>query len=358
MPHEQPLGSDTCPLGGPMQKVAVVDDCPQVRKLIRARLKEEHVELLFAEGGAAGLELVRRTLPDLVLLDVDMPDVNGMEVIRQLKSDPATHHIPVIFLTGDSTPEAKVAGFDLGAVDYVTKPFEPAELRARVRASLRTKYLMDLLAQRAMLDGLTGLWNRAYFNDRLAKMVKLSQRHFGRPGSSDAAASGPESASRPDALGEPTGGGGMSLILFDVDHFKKLNDTHGHPFGDEVLRSVARTALARCRASDVVCRYGGEEFAVLCPETDGVGAGRLAEDLRLAVKSMELRHGGSAVQVTASFGVMQHDGRMSADELLSRTDAALYAAKRGGRDRVEMGSASDALPARTEGEKAGEQAAA
>lgn len=350
MPPDQPVMPDTCPLGGPMQKVAVVDDCPQVRKLIRARLKEERVELLFAEGGAAGLELVRRTLPDLVLLDVDMPDVNGMEVIRQLKSDPATHHIPVIFLTGESTPEAKVAGFDLGAVDYVTKPFEPAELRARVRASLRTKYLMDLLAQRAMLDGLTGLWNRAYFNDRLAKMVKLSQRHHRAPGSPSAT---PGSS---DVGGDATGGGGMSLILFDVDHFKKLNDTHGHPFGDEVLRSVARTALTRCRGSDVVCRYGGEEFAVLCPETDGVGARRLAEDLRQAVKSMELRHGGSAVQVTASFGVMQHDGQMSADELLSRTDAALYAAKRGGRDRVEMGLTG--VAARPDGDAAGEKAVA
>lgn len=325
---------DTCPVGGPPQKVVVVDDCPQVRKLIRARLKEEHVELLFAEGGVEGLELVRKVVPDLVLLDVDMPDLNGLEVIQQLKSDPATHHVPVIFLTGESTPEAKVKGFDLGAVDYVTKPFEPAELRARVRASLRTKYLMDLLSQRAMLDGLTGLWNRAYLNECLARMVRLSQRHSGH----GAPSSKPAGEGSVEVEVGTGGRGGMSLILFDVDHFKKLNDTYGHPFGDEVLRTVARTAMSRSRASDVICRYGGEEFAVLCPETRLAGARQLAEDLRCAIKSMELRRGGVAVTVTASFGVMQHDGRMSPEALVACADGALYAAKRGGRDRVEVGS--------------------
>lgn len=326
MPHdEQPLASDTCPLGGMLQKVVVIDDCEQVRKLIKTRLKEERVDLHFAEGGNAGLALVRQLVPDLVLLDVDMPDLNGLEVIRQLKSDPLTHHVPVIFLTGESTPEAKVKGFDLGAVDYVTKPFEPAELRARVRSSLRTKYLMDLLSQRAMIDGLTGLWNRAYFNERLGQMVQLSRRHRGE----DAAA---------------PGGGGMSLILFDVDHFKRINDTHGHPFGDEVLRTVARTALTRCRSSDVVCRYGGEEFAVLCPETDVAGAARLAEALRLGVKDMGLRHAGEPVPVTSSFGVAEHDGRMSAEELLSRVDGALYEAKHAGRDRVVVAERPAARP--------------
>lgn len=330
MPHdEQPLASDTCPLDGLLQKVVVIDDCEQVRKLIKARLKEERVDLHFAEGGNAGLALVRQLVPDLVLLDVDMPDLNGLEVIRQLKSDPLTHHVPVIFLTGESTPEAKVQGFDLGAVDYVTKPFEPAELRARVRSSLRTKYLMDLLSQKAMIDGLTGLWNRAYFNERLEQMVQLSRRHRGGDATTDVGG---------------TRGGGMSLVLFDVDHFKRINDTHGHPFGDEVLRTVARTAVTRCRTSDVVCRYGGEEFAVLCPETDISGAARLAEALRLGVKDMGLRHAGGPVPVTSSFGVVEHDGQMRAEELLSRADGALYEAKHGGRDRVVAAERPAARP--------------
>lgn len=326
MPHDQqPFSSDTCPLDGMLQKVVVIDDCEQVRKLIKARLKEERVDLHFAEGGNAGLALVRRLVPDLVLLDVDMPDLNGLEVIRQLKSDPLTHHVPVIFLTGECTPEAKVQGFDLGAVDYVTKPFEPAELRARVRSSLRTKYLMDLLSQRAMIDGLTGLWNRAYFNERLGQMVQLSRRHRGETAGA-------------------SGGGEMSLVLFDVDHFKRINDTHGHPFGDEVLRSVARTALTRCRQSDVLCRYGGEEFAVLCPDTDVAGAACLAEALRLGVKDMGLRHAGAPVPVTSSFGVVEHDGRMSAEELLHRVDGALYEAKHTGRDRVVVAGRPAARP--------------
>lgn len=293
---------ETDPQPSSAQKVVIIDDCPQIRALIKARLRDEHVDTFLASGGVEGLELVRKVMPDLILLDVDMPDLNGLEVIAILKSDLVTHNIPVIFLTGESTPEVKVKGFDLGAVDYVTKPFEAAELRARVRASLRTKYLMDLLSQRAMLDGLTGLWNRTYFNERIASI-------------------------RPDR------GSVVSLIMLDVDHFKKLNDNYGHPFGDEVLRSLARMLTSRCRVSDSVCRYGGEEFAVICDNTHAEGAVQLAEELRRSVHSLGFTR---PISLTASFGVAESVVPMTSADLVSAADKALYTAKHAGRDRVEL----------------------
>lgn len=295
------------PAGAALQKVLVVDDCRLIRALIQARLKDEPIELHFASNGVEGLALARSLLPDLILLDVVMPDLDGPEVIRRLKSDPATLQIPVIFLTGADSTEAKVLGFELGAVDYVTKPFDPTELKARVRSTLKTKYLMDLLAQRAMIDGLTGLWNRAYFNERLPAEISLARRT----------------------------GNQVSLVLFDIDHFKKLNDTHGHPFGDEVLRAVSRTMSARLRSSDVACRYGGEEFAVILPNTDAPRAALLAEDVRSRVTDISLSRGKElSVGVAASFGVTDLGRDQEAQSLLQTADDALYEAKRSGRNRV------------------------
>jgi diguanylate cyclase (GGDEF)-like protein len=274
--------------------------------LVKARLKDELVEMEFAAGGAEALEKAGAFLPDLVLLDVDMPDLSGMEVIRRLKSEMRTMSIPVIFLTGSDSPEAKVKGFELGAVDYVTKPFDPTELRARVRATLRTKYLMDLLSQKAMIDGLTGTWNRAYFDERLPAEVSLSRRT----------------------------GNQVSLVMLDIDHFKEVNDTYGHPFGDDVLRAVARALGARVRVSDVVCRFGGEEFAIILPNTDAPRATMLAEDLRLLISEMVILCGKTLVPVTASLGVSDLGRDQEASEMIKAADGAMYASKRSGRNRV------------------------
>jgi diguanylate cyclase (GGDEF)-like protein len=235
-----------------------------------------------------------------------MPDLGGLDVIQRLKADPKAMATPVIFLTGENSGPAKARGFELGAVDYVTKPFEPIEFRARVKAALRTKELVDLLAQRAMIDGLTGLWNRRYFEERLSAETSLSERN----------------------------GAPLSLVMLDVDHFKKINDTHGHPFGDEVLRAVARAASTRVRASDVFCRYGGEEFAVLLPNTDAPRAQTLAEDLRASIESLKLTKAKDPVPVTASFGVADRAPRQPPEALLQSADGALYDAKRGGRNKV------------------------
>src|SRR5438552_10201412 len=200
------------------QKVLIIDDSKPIHALLRARLTDEPVELHSAFDGDAGVLAACNILPDLILLDVDMPNPDGFEVCRRLKADPATMNIPIVFLTGVSSTEQKIRGLELGALDYILKPFEPAELRARVRASLRQKYLLDLLSKKAMVDGLTGLWNRTYFDQTLAAQMALARR-----------------------AGYP-----FSVIIADVDHFKSINDRYGHPTGDEVLRAVAQTIQINC----------------------------------------------------------------------------------------------------------------
>jgi len=287
--------------------VLVIDDSPQIHELLTVRFKGEEIELLHAHNPEDGLTLAAVALPDLVLLDVDMPEMSGFEVCQRLKRDPKTTHLPIIFLTAADQLHTKVQGFDLGAVDYVTKPFQGAELRARVRAALRTKRYLDLLASRAQVDGLTALWNRAYFDRRLAEDVAIAER----------------------------GGTPVGLILIDVDHFKAINDKHGHPFGDAVLQRVAEIVSASLRDVDAACRYGGEELACILLGTGIDVATAVAERMRKRIRETLFAHERQAVRVTASFGVASTEEQArTAAQLLSRADGALYAAKRGGRDRV------------------------
>ena len=285
----------------------VIDDSVLIHSLVRARLEDEPVEMHFAESARDGIAKAASLAPDLILLDVDMPEMDGFEACRRLKADPATSAIPVVFLSGASTAQQKVQGLDLGAVDYVTKPFDPAELRARVRAALRTKYLMDLLAKRAMIDGLTGLWNRACFEQRLASEMSLARR-----------------SKRP-----------LSCAILDLDHFKRINDTHGHPFGDEVLRGVAQVIQDACRAEDVPCRYGGEEFVLLLPNTALNGAMAMAERIRAAVSNTPFTFRRAPVNVTCSIGISDNLLGAGVDaSIVDLADQALYWAKQRGRNRA------------------------
>jgi two-component system, cell cycle response regulator len=292
------------------QTILVIDDSPDTHTLLGLRLSSEAADLHAAHDGKSGLLMAGALKPDLILLDVNMPDLSGFDVCRALKSDPATSSIPVIFLTGTSDTLAKVEGFDLGAVDYVTKPFEPAELRARVRAALRTKRYVDLLASRAEIDALTGLYNRAHMDRRLAESV----------------------------AGAATGGHHASIILIDVDHFKSVNDTYGHPFGDTVLQRVADAIASGIKGEDVACRYGGEEFAVVLSATPGEPGREVAERLLGSIRAISLKHKNKAVRVSASAGVGSTElfGLEAIDpsSLLLAADTALYEAKRSGRDRV------------------------
>jgi len=295
------------------QQLLLIDDSKHIHPLIKALLSDEQLEIHSAYDAEFGLSLVKSLRPDLILMDVDMPGINGFEACRRLKSDPDNASIPLIFLTSCGSIEEKVRGLELGAVDYVTKPCNRAELQARVRASLRMSHLIRLLEEKALIDALTGLGNRAMFEQRLGAEIALRIR-----------------SSAP-----------LACILLDLDKFKSINDSFGHPFGDFVLRKVASIISEHCRTEDVGCRLGGEEFAVLAPHTNAEQAATLAERMRLAIAKTAFVHGGKSVSVTCSFGVVDA-GDPYDRSLLERADAALYASKQQGRNRVT------AMPAPTQ----------
>jgi diguanylate cyclase (GGDEF)-like protein len=291
------------------QNLLLIDDSAAVQALLRARLKDEPITIHCASDGQAGLQLAATLVPDLILLDVDMPQPDGFEVCRLLKSDANLVHVPVIFLTGAASPQEKIRGLELGAIDYITKPFDPAELRARVRAALRLKFMMDLLAKKAQIDALTGLWNRRYFDDRLEAELSLARR-----------------SPRP-----------LAVLMIDIDRFKTINDTFGHAIGDEVLRRVANLLGESVRTEDIVCRYGGEEFAVIAPNISD-GAAVFAERLRQGVESLKVIAAAQQLKLSVSIGVAFHSQAPELS-LVQQADEALYRAKQSGRNRVEVANA-------------------
>ncbi|HMB96177.1 MAG TPA: diguanylate cyclase [Tepidisphaeraceae bacterium] len=291
------------------RKLLVADNIKMIHALVRAHLADEPVEIYSATDGDEALEMARRLMPDVLLLDVEMPDPDGWEVCRILKEDPQTSGISIIFLSADADAAQKIRGLELGAVDYVTKPWDPAELKARVRSALRTKELIDLLSEQAMIDGLTGLRNRSYFDQRLVSETSGALRHK-----------------------TP-----LSCVMADVDHFKQFNDRYGHAIGDDVLRQTCRILNDAARLSDIVCRYGGEEIVALLPLTSLDQAVVYAERARSELESFSLAHRSGELKITASFGVaeLSHTG---GENLLIAADQALYEAKRAGRNRVCVSS--------------------
>jgi two-component system, cell cycle response regulator len=288
--------------------VLLIDDSVDVHRLLSARLKHEHIQLHCVASASEAREAMQTVVPATILLDLDMPEVDGFAVLRQLKDSGETHNIPVIILSGLQGSEDKVTAFDLGAADYVTKPFDMAELRARLRATLRLHHLLRLLADRADLDGLTGLGNRSHFNKRWAEKVAESQR-YNRP---------------------------LSLAMIDVDHFKRVNDTFGHPAGDEVLQGLASMLLNQLRKPDVACRYGGEEFALIMPNTSPEDAAVVAERIREDIAQRTWpRHPQSPITVSIGIvGSHGHSGSITPEQWIEAADRNLYAAKRAGRNRL------------------------
>jgi diguanylate cyclase (GGDEF)-like protein len=287
-------------------KVLIIDDSSAALEVAKARLAKEQVDIVCADGGLAGIEAARRENPDLILLDVNMPGMSGFEVCRALKSDSDLCMIPVLFLSGADAPEDKVKGLDLGAVDYVAKPFDAFELRARVRAALRTKHLQDLLMEHAHIDPLTGLPNRRALAERLQEEWARIERHGGR----------------------------ISFIMADIDHFKAVNDRYGHHAGDQLLQETARAIAKECRKSDFPARYGGEEFAIVVPHTTAPIAAVLAERCRREIYKTCLAIKNETIRVTASFGVADAGADSSLQELVRQADEAMYKAKNAGRDQT------------------------
>jgi diguanylate cyclase (GGDEF)-like protein len=285
----------------------LVDEDPSFHRLLAFKLKHEGIEFLAAYGGSEALDLASSNQPALILLEMRLPDQDGLTTLKALRNNPTTKDIPVIMLSSEKDPGSKVRAFELGAMDFVTKPFDVHELRARIQAAVRIHRLMSMLEKRAQIDGLTGLWNRTYFNDRLKAELDCAKRN--------------KSA--------------MSLVICDLDHFKKINDTFGHPAGDAVLQAFAKVVVGELRSYDVACRYGGEEFAIILPDAGLPQSMGICERVRKAIESSRWPN-YPEIRVTASFGVSDSglDGGASADAWVAAADKCLYEAKQTGRNRV------------------------
>jgi diguanylate cyclase (GGDEF)-like protein len=286
-------------LGSRAPRLLVVDDEPAILDLLQRRLEALGCSVSLLSGGSRVVQTAREQTPDLILMDVMMPDLDGFTVCQALKQDPAIRDIPVIMMTARSEIDSRIKGLELGAHDYVAKPFETAEVVARIRAALRVKQLQDELKEAnkklerlATSDSLTDLPNRRMF----------------------------------------------SVLMIDLDHFKKINDTYGHQIGDEALRQLGRLLNGRRRATDLVGRYGGEEFVWVLPAAKTEDAMEIAEWLRRAVEDMSVEMVEGRVGLTVSVGVTTYEpvahGPISADTMLGAADQALREAKAAGRNRV------------------------
>ncbi|MEO6811590.1 MAG: diguanylate cyclase [Isosphaeraceae bacterium] len=304
------------PESGPPRRILLIEESDACRQRLRTYLQFENVALIEGSGGLDLIEACRVHQPDLILLDATLPGSRGYDLIQILKQDPETSSIPVILLSATPSTLDKARGLDLGAVDFLTKPCDPIELRARVRAALRTKDLQDLLERRAHIDGLTGLGNRLALDERLAAEWATSQR-----------------------LGTPLG-----VLIADLDHFKRINDRFGHAKGDLALRLAAKALRATVRVGDFVGRYGGEEFVVIAPDCDLAGAFAVAERYRAEVRALRLPSHGSVITLTTSIGVAAtpDPSIKGPADLLFKADRALYLAKAAGRDVVKAWGVDDA----------------
>ena len=308
----------------PRQKILIIDDIPANISVLNEMLQAEY-DVFFATSGAEGLKVAVALIPDLILLDIMMPEMDGYQVCRRLKRDELTSRIPVIFVTAAVSPEEEAQGLECGAADYITKPVSPPVVALRVRIhleltrrSLMLEALSEELARKnrqlqllARMDGLTGLANRRFLDETLDAEVRRAQRC----------------------------GTLLSLIMCDIDFFKRYNDRYGHQAGDDALRRIG-ALLQRLfqRGSDFPCRYGGEEFAVILPETGADQALHLAEHLRSSICEEALPHAFSDVAdcVTLSLGVVSAVGAegRTAQWFLGQADAALYRSKDEGRNQT------------------------
>ena len=296
--------------------IAIVDDDAAIRRLLKHLLNRSGYATIECTTGEEARKGLAEAPWDLAILDRKLPDMDGLELCRDLKSKPEFRARYIIMLTGEAEQEDKVEGLDLGADDYITKPFQYAELLARVRAGkrivdlqkelLETNRRLELLS---ITDGLTKLNNHRRFQDELARAFEESQR-YERP---------------------------LSLAMIDIDFFKKVNDTYGHAVGDEVLKAVSSLYKDSVRSTDLVARYGGEEFAVMMPETGLTDAMTFAEKIRSLIEETAIPTQAGPLKITVSIGLASvplsriHNPK----ELIVAADKALYRAKKGGRNQVQ-----------------------
>jgi len=299
------------------KRILVVDDVPANIEILLALLGDTY-EVLVAIDGETALEIADEEQLDLILLDIVMPEMDGYSVCEALKKSVKTKEIPVIFITAVTDEVSIERAYEVGGIDYVTKPFKPKELRARIKRELQMQALIKDLAQSqrelerlATTDALSGLYNRYYFSQISNELLLLAQRNKRA----------------------------MSVIVLDIDHFKKINDMYGHSVGDEVIKHIAKTLQGATRKSDIVCRWGGEEFLLLLPDTDGKGAYTIAQNIRKTIEQSEVSVTRKVtIKYRASFGVsiVESSDAQGVDKAINSADKALYKAKQLGRNRVHM----------------------
>jgi diguanylate cyclase (GGDEF)-like protein len=291
--------------------VLLIDDSEFIHSLLRKKLEHEPIEFHSSTNAAEGLAAAESLKPALILLDLSMPGMDGFQALRKLVDSPALRDTQVIVISASNDTEHKVAGFELGACDYVTKPFNLPELRARMRSALRMHELLKLLAERAQVDGLTGIGNRSCYDSRIIEELSHKDRT----------------------------GGDLTIALCDIDHFKRVNDTFGHAAGDEVIRGIAKVFEQMLRKSDIACRIGGEEFAIVLRGADATTATMILERIREKIEQIRWASHPEH-RVTCSFGVCDSPkgDAKNPEDWLKTADDALYSAKHAGRNLIYVGS--------------------
>ncbi len=292
--------------------VLIVDDQPTNIQLIYQLLKDDY-QILMATSGTQAINVCKESQPDLVLLDVIMPEMDGLQTCRLIKNDPTIADIPVIFITGLTAQEDQDACWEAGGVDFLKKQFNINTLKNRIKAHLTLKHQADLLRSLAYLDGLTGLNNRRYFDQHLKPHLAQAYRKK-----------------------QP-----LSLLLIDIDYFKQYNDTFGHLEGDDCLKKVATTLHQCCRRpTDIAARYGGEEFAMILPETDQEGIWYVANLVQDKIKTLCIDHPAAENGfLTISIGgAVDLEGSHSPEQLIKLADNMLYQAKNTGRNQTNITS--------------------
>ncbi len=307
--------------------ILIVDDTPNNLNVLRRMLTQHGHRVRPALSGEIALRAVRADLPDLILLDILMPGMDGYEVCGELKRRDETRDVPVIFISALNEIEDKMRAFSEGGVDYISKPFHTEEVLARVHTHLTLRAQQQELSR----QNLELKEKNALINEQSEKLKALAARDF-LTGLSN----------RRDFLekahGEESrfmrGGGAFTVLMIDIDHFKKVNDTHGHDCGDGVIVGVARSLEKNLREQDLVARWGGEEFICLLPETDLDGALHVAEKIRTSASATTHSCDSGNVRITVTIGIGIFNGDCSVEECIGRADTALYSGKKNGRNRV------------------------